>query len=448
MKGGRPASKGPECCSPPTPRMELLSPTKVKGRSKNVTEKVTQVLSLESDVLPEYKLQVQETTWWILLHYSPFKAFWDWIILILVLYTAVFTPYSAAFLLDEHGDLRKRSCGYTCNPLNVADLMVDVLFIVDIIINLRTTYIDQNDEVITQPSRIAKHYIKGWFPIDLFAAIPFDLLIFRSGSDETDDLFFCIYCETDGIDREDPYPLQSLRHCRSPPEAHWDDHCSCGSPCSQSSEHLAKSLSHGNKIELYPPEDARRDYSPSVVQLLPPSGTSLSRDLGNQETRMTADINVILQLLQRQITPVPPAYSTVSSSTLPNNSPGLYGTGTPVLHNMYPISPIQMDSRAPIQSSTQTDLKFTKKSRESLSSGIHATVASDDTMFMTVTPEKTETHTGLTPQLPQPSVKSSLMENPRLCGSLRYPSLPGNLDITSGLAEIQKHLSDPVLPVS
>uniref|UniRef100_A0A3B4VMR7 Ion transport domain-containing protein n=1 Tax=Seriola dumerili TaxID=41447 RepID=A0A3B4VMR7_SERDU len=142
------------------------------------------VLSLESDVLPEYKLQVPQTTWWILLHYSPFKAFWDWIILLLVLYTAVFTPYSAAFLLDEHGDLRQRSCGYTCNPLNVADLMVDVLFIVDIVINLRTTYVDQNDEVVTQPSRIAKHYVKGWFPIDLFAAIPFDLLIFRSGSDE------------------------------------------------------------------------------------------------------------------------------------------------------------------------------------------------------------------------------------------------------------------------
>lgn len=142
------------------------------------------MLSLESDVLPEYKLQVTETTWGILLHYSPFKAFWDWIILILVLYTAVLTPYSAAFLLDEHRDLRQRGCGYTCNPLNVADLMVDVLFIVDIVINLRTTYVDQNDEVVTQQRRIAKHYIKGWFPIDLFAAIPFDLLMFRSGSDE------------------------------------------------------------------------------------------------------------------------------------------------------------------------------------------------------------------------------------------------------------------------
>lgn len=64
---------------------------------------------------------------------------------------------------------------------------------------------------------------------------------------------------------------------------------------------------------------------------------------------MTADINVILQLLQRQIAPVPPAYSTVSSSTLPTDSPGLYGTGTPVLHSMYPISPTQMEGRAPTQ---------------------------------------------------------------------------------------------------
>uniref|UniRef100_A0A8C7YPT9 Potassium voltage-gated channel subfamily H member 2 n=1 Tax=Oryzias sinensis TaxID=183150 RepID=A0A8C7YPT9_9TELE len=167
-----------------TPRMELRSPCNTKERPQNVTEIVTQVLSLESDVLPEYKLQVPETTWWILLHYSPFKAFWDWIILLLVLYTAVFTPYSAAFLLDEHGDIRQRSCGYTCNPLNVADLLVDVLFIVDIVINFRTTYVDHNDEVVTQPGRIAKHYIKCWFPIDLFAAVPFDLLIFRSGSDE------------------------------------------------------------------------------------------------------------------------------------------------------------------------------------------------------------------------------------------------------------------------
>lgn len=34
--------------------------------------------------------------------------------------------------------------------------------------------------MVTQSSRIAVHYLKGWFLIDMVAAIPFDLLIFRS----------------------------------------------------------------------------------------------------------------------------------------------------------------------------------------------------------------------------------------------------------------------------
>ncbi len=109
---------------------------------------------------------------------------WDWIILLLVLYTAVFTPYSAAFLLNEQEQEKRHTCGYTCNPLNVVDLIVDVLFIIDIVITFRTTYVNHNDEVVTHPKLIAMHYIKGWFLIDMVAAIPFDLLIFCSGSDE------------------------------------------------------------------------------------------------------------------------------------------------------------------------------------------------------------------------------------------------------------------------
>ncbi|KAJ8284321.1 hypothetical protein COCON_G00031710 [Conger conger] len=143
-----------------------------------------QVLSLGADVLPEYKLQAPRIHKWTILHYSPFKAVWDWIILLLVLYTAVFTPYSAAFLLNEQEDERRRTCGYTCNPLNVVDLVVDIMFIIDILINFRTTYVNHNDEVVSHPGRIAVHYFKGWFLIDIVAAIPFDLLIFRSGSEE------------------------------------------------------------------------------------------------------------------------------------------------------------------------------------------------------------------------------------------------------------------------
>ncbi|XP_053425013.1 potassium voltage-gated channel subfamily H member 6 [Nycticebus coucang] len=171
-----------------TTEIEIIAPHKVVERTQNVTEKVTQVLSLGADVLPEYKLQAPRIHRWTILHYSPFKAVWDWLILLLVIYTAVFTPYSAAFLLSDQDESQRGACGYTCSPLTMVDLIVDIMFVVDIVINFRTTYVNTNDEVVSHPRRIAVHYFKGWFLIDMVAAIPFDLLIFRTGSDETTTL--------------------------------------------------------------------------------------------------------------------------------------------------------------------------------------------------------------------------------------------------------------------
>jgi hypothetical protein len=96
----------------------------------------------------------------------------------LVIYTAVFTPYVAAFLLNEKGYPDSDS------RLFYVDLLVDIMFIIDIVINFRTTYVSENDEVVSAPSKIAVHYFRGWFIIDLVAAIPFDLLLVGSGNDE------------------------------------------------------------------------------------------------------------------------------------------------------------------------------------------------------------------------------------------------------------------------
>ncbi|KAM3585483.1 uncharacterized protein V6R79_018788 [Siganus canaliculatus] len=181
------ANNEKKCPSPPSSEKTIIAP-KVKDRTHNVTDKVTQVLSLGADVLPEYKLQTPRIDKWTILHYSPFKAVWDWLILLLVIYTAIFTPYSAAFLLNDIEEQRRRECGYSCSPLNVVDLIVDIMFIVDILINFRTTYVNANEEVVSHPAKIAIHYFKGWFLIDMVAAIPFDLLIFGSGSDETTTL--------------------------------------------------------------------------------------------------------------------------------------------------------------------------------------------------------------------------------------------------------------------
>lgn len=86
-----------------------------------------QVLSLGADVLPEYKLQSPRIHKWTILHYSPFKAVWDWIVLLLVLYTAIFTPYVAAFLLNEYDFNSKDHGQYDEDPIVVIDLMGNFL---------------------------------------------------------------------------------------------------------------------------------------------------------------------------------------------------------------------------------------------------------------------------------------------------------------------------------
>lgn len=84
-----------------------------------------------ADVLPEYKLQSPRIHKWTILHYSPFKAVWDWIILLLVMYTAIFTPYVAAFLLSEQSINPKRNKQYINN---------DPIVIIDLIGNLMVSY--------------------------------------------------------------------------------------------------------------------------------------------------------------------------------------------------------------------------------------------------------------------------------------------------------------------
>jgi hypothetical protein len=119
----------------------------------------------------------------IIRHDAIFKAAWDWFILILVIYTAIEIPYSAAFLLPE--EIRTRRSPHdrfaallNGSPLAVCNLCVDLLFVVDIPINFRSTYINEGtDELVTQPRRIALHYFRSWFLIDLLSAIPFEFMI-------------------------------------------------------------------------------------------------------------------------------------------------------------------------------------------------------------------------------------------------------------------------------
>jgi len=110
------------------------------------------VLSLGADVLPEYKFESGDAAHnplnqsfsqqnatrqqkWTILHYSPFKAIWDWIILLLVIYTAIFTPYSAAFLLNNSASIATyQEHKFVNNQNNLQNYGKNISFFFDLLV--------------------------------------------------------------------------------------------------------------------------------------------------------------------------------------------------------------------------------------------------------------------------------------------------------------------------
>jgi len=96
---------------------------------------------------------------------NKYRLSWDLYILVLVVYSSVQGPYSAAFMVKT--DMR------------LIDWMVDLSFYCDIVLNFWTGY-DKGFEVIMEKKPIVKHYLGGWFFIDFIATIEWDLVFVSS----------------------------------------------------------------------------------------------------------------------------------------------------------------------------------------------------------------------------------------------------------------------------
>ncbi|XP_074098813.1 potassium voltage-gated channel protein ether a go-go isoform X2 [Cotesia typhae] len=123
------------------------------------------MMSLNSDVMPQYRQEAPKTPPHILLHYCAFKAIWDWIILCLTFYTAIMVPYNVAFKNKTSEDV----------SLLVVDSIVDVIFFIDIVLNFHTTFVGAGGEVVSDPKVIRMNYLKSWFIIDLLSCLPYDV---------------------------------------------------------------------------------------------------------------------------------------------------------------------------------------------------------------------------------------------------------------------------------
>ena len=143
---------------------------------------IFQMMNLNADVLPQYRLEAPKTPPHIILHYCLFKTVWDWLILLLTFYTAVTVPYNAAYKNKTMDQV----------PLLVVDSIVDVVFFVDIILNFHTTFVGPSGEVISDPKIIRMNYLRSWFVIDLLSCLPYDVFNAFEYVDEVSVLFLSL----------------------------------------------------------------------------------------------------------------------------------------------------------------------------------------------------------------------------------------------------------------
>ena len=117
--------------------------------------------------IPIYGGDKIQTPRFIIPHFHPVKVAWDWLILLLILYTAISEPFAVCFYAQYTGNKL---------PQGVFDTLVDVLFIVDIILTFFTTVHDSKGDLVVSKREIRRAYLKVWFPIDVVAAVPYSAI--------------------------------------------------------------------------------------------------------------------------------------------------------------------------------------------------------------------------------------------------------------------------------
>ncbi|XP_071964484.1 potassium/sodium hyperpolarization-activated cyclic nucleotide-gated channel 2-like [Antedon mediterranea] len=104
---------------------------------------------------------------------SNLRVYWDFLMIAILIINLITIPVSITFFKQEEIGLQ----------WIVINCVSDTLFITDIFFNFRTGILnhDGNELVILDPKKIAKHYLKSWFFLDLVSSLPMDYIILLMG---------------------------------------------------------------------------------------------------------------------------------------------------------------------------------------------------------------------------------------------------------------------------
>uniref|UniRef100_A0A3Q1BV44 Cyclic nucleotide-binding domain-containing protein n=1 Tax=Amphiprion ocellaris TaxID=80972 RepID=A0A3Q1BV44_AMPOC len=112
---------------------------------------------------------------WIIHPYSDFRFYWDFTMLMFMVGNLIIIPVGITFFKDE-----------TTTPWIIFNVVSDTFFLMDLVLNFRTGIVfEDNTEIILDPKKIKKKYLKSWFIVDFVSSIPVDyiFLIVEKGID-------------------------------------------------------------------------------------------------------------------------------------------------------------------------------------------------------------------------------------------------------------------------
>ena len=103
---------------------------------------------------------------WIILPDNPYKKIWDLLIAVLILYSAIITPYEIAFS--------------DSNKSNWFEILIDIFLAIDIVLTFFSAYTDEEENLVKNHKKIIKKYLQSWFIIDIISVLPLNN-VFKSG---------------------------------------------------------------------------------------------------------------------------------------------------------------------------------------------------------------------------------------------------------------------------
>lgn len=105
-----------------------------------------------------------ESDTWVFDMKSTFRGCWSFLIFILIIYSTTVTPYKIAFSNDDDNI-----------SINYLDLIVDLIFMVDVILNFFTPYYNNENNLVGNHKMIVINYLSTWFLFDLISSFPTDV---------------------------------------------------------------------------------------------------------------------------------------------------------------------------------------------------------------------------------------------------------------------------------